>query len=38
MQWLIEIDGWDEQSAQKLAIDYEKGLSLLETYDRLTQG
>ena len=38
MQWLIEIDGWDEQSAQKLAIDYENGLSLLETYDRLTQG
>jgi hypothetical protein len=38
MQWLVEIDGWDEQSAQKLAIDYEKGLSLLETYDRLTKG
>lgn len=34
-QWLVEIDGWDEQSAQDLAIDYEKGLSLLETYDRL---
>ena len=38
MQWLVEIDGWDEQSAQKLTIDYEKGLSLLETYDRLTKG
>lgn len=38
MQWLVEIDGWDERSASKLAIDYEKGLSLLATYDRLTQG
>ncbi|ABA06081.1 hypothetical protein Nwi_2828 [Nitrobacter winogradskyi Nb-255] len=38
IQWLVEIDGWDEQSAQKLAIDYEKGISLLETYDRLTRG
>jgi hypothetical protein len=38
MQWLVDIGGWDEQSAQKLAIDYEKGLSLLQTYDRLTQG
>lgn len=37
VQWLVEIDGWDEISAQKLAIDYEKGLSLLETYDRLSR-
>lgn len=34
-QWLVEIDGWDDRSASKLVIDYEKGLSLLRTYDRL---
>lgn len=38
IQWLIEIDGWDERSSSKLAIDYEKGLSLLATYDSFAKG
>lgn len=33
MQWLIEVDGWGETSASELAIDFEKGTSLLESYD-----
>lgn len=33
MRWLIEVDGWDYTSANKLAIDYEGGISLLEAYD-----
>ncbi|WP_237095954.1 hypothetical protein [Nereida sp. MMG025] len=38
MQWLIEIDGWDERSANKLAINYEQGISLLATYDAALRG
>ena len=38
MQWLIEIDGWDERSANKLAINYEQGISLLATYDTALRG
>lgn len=33
MRWLTDVDGWDDTSANKLAIDYEKGISLLEAYD-----
>jgi hypothetical protein len=32
-RWLIEVEGWDEDSASKLAIEYEFGLGLLELYD-----
>jgi hypothetical protein len=38
MQWLIEVDGWDETSANKLAIDFEQGISLLGTYDASLRG
>lgn len=38
MQWLADVDGWDETSASKLAIDYEKGISLLEAYDAFLRG
>lgn len=33
MQWLVEVDGWDETSANKLAIEFEQGISLLGAYD-----
>lgn len=33
MQWLIEVEGWDETSANKLAIEFEQGISLLGAYD-----
>lgn len=38
MQWLVEVDGWDETSASKLAIDYEQGISLLDAYDTVLGG
>ena len=38
MQWLIEVDGWDETSANKLAIEFEQGISLLGAYDTNLRG
>lgn len=38
MQWLIEVDGWDETSANKLAIQFEQGISLLGAYDAILRG
>lgn len=38
MQWLIEVDGWDETSANKLAIEFEQGISLLGAYDAILRG
>ena len=38
MQWLIEVDGWDETSANKLAIEFEQGISLLGAYDTILRG
>lgn len=38
MQWLIEVDGWDETSANKLAIEFEQGISLLGAYDASMRG
>ncbi|MBD3756254.1 MAG: hypothetical protein IE937_11575 [Gammaproteobacteria bacterium] len=38
MQWLIEVDGWDETSANKLAIEFEQGISLLGVYDAVLRG
>lgn len=38
MQWLIEVDGWDETSANKLAIEFEQGISLLGAYDSNLRG
>lgn len=38
MQWLIEVDGWDETSANKLAIEFEQGISLLGAYDANLRG
>ena len=38
MQWLIEVDGWDETSANKLAIQFEQGISLLGAYDTILRG
>lgn len=32
-RWLIEVDGWDEDHAFKLIIEYEFGLDLLNAYD-----
>ncbi|MCA3323791.1 MAG: hypothetical protein INF69_08780 [Roseomonas sp.] len=32
--WLHEIDGWDKESAHRLASQYETALSLLKHYDR----
>jgi hypothetical protein len=33
-RWLHEADGWDDDSAHELAIEYEFGLALLDEYDR----
>jgi hypothetical protein len=38
MQWLMEVDGWDETSANKLAIEFEQGISLLGAYDEILRG
>lgn len=38
MQWLIEVDGWDETSANKLAMEFEQGISLLGAYDASLRG
>lgn len=38
MQWLIDVDGWDETSASKLAIEFEQGISLLGAYDANLRG
>lgn len=38
MQWLVEVDGWDETSANKLAIEFEQGISLLGAYDANLRG
>lgn len=32
-RWLIEVDGWDEDHALKLVIEYEFALDLLQAYD-----
>ncbi|WP_202326735.1 hypothetical protein [Mesorhizobium sp. 113-3-9] len=32
-RWLYEVDGWDVDSAHKLAGDFERSLALLEFYD-----
>ncbi len=32
-RWLHEVEGWDEESAHKLAGDFEKSLALLQFYD-----
>ena len=32
-RWLIEIEGWDDNSAHELAIEYEFGRDLLRQYD-----
>ncbi|MCP2221702.1 hypothetical protein [Bradyrhizobium elkanii] len=33
-RWLVEVDGWDEDHAFKLVVEYEFGLDLLTAYDR----
>ncbi|MGK8436764.1 hypothetical protein ACRS3X_05310 [Ectopseudomonas hydrolytica] len=33
-RWLIEVEGWSEERAYELAIDYEFALGLLEQYDQ----
>jgi len=33
-RWLIEIEGWDEDHAHELVIEYEFALALLDKYDR----
>jgi hypothetical protein len=33
-RWLVEVEGWDDESANELAIEYEFGLDLLSKYDR----
>ena len=32
-RWLVEVEGWDDDDANKLAIEYEFGLGLLSEYD-----
>lgn len=34
VRWLDEVEGWSEDKAQELAIDYEFALGLLEQYDQ----
>lgn len=34
LRWLHEIEGWDEESAHRLAGQYETALSLLQRYDQ----
>lgn len=34
MRWLTEVEGWSEQTAHDLAVEYEFGLKLLDEYDR----
>jgi len=34
-RWLVEVEGWAEERAHELAIDYEFALGLLEQYDQL---
>jgi hypothetical protein len=34
LRWLTEVEGWPEDKAQDLAIQYEFGLALLEEYER----
>ncbi|WP_417742877.1 hypothetical protein [Salipiger sp.] len=38
MQWLVEVDGWSETSANKLGIEFEQGISLLGAYDANLRG
>ena len=33
-RWLVEVEGWDDDHATKLAIEYEFGLALLSEYDQ----
>lgn len=33
-RWLVEVEGWSEEKAQDLAIEFEFGLALLDEYDR----
>jgi hypothetical protein len=33
-RWLVEVEGWDDRSANELAIEYEFGLDLLGKYDQ----
>lgn len=35
VRWLAEVEGWDDDHAYELAIQYEFGLELLSEYDRL---
>lgn len=37
IQWLTDVDGWDDTSANKLAINFESGISLLEAYDAFSK-
>ena len=32
-RWLAEVEGWSDEAAHELAIDYEFGLGLLKQYD-----
>ena len=34
MRWLVEVEGWPEEVADKLASQYEFGLDLLDQYDQ----
>lgn len=34
VRWLDEVEGWSEDKAQELALDYEFALGLLEQYDK----
>jgi hypothetical protein len=33
-RWLTEVEGWDDEHAVELAIEYEFGLELLSEYDQ----
>src|SRR5690606_15672910 len=34
VRWLTEVEGWSDDEAHTLAIEYEFGLALLDEYDR----
>lgn len=34
MQWLVDEEGWSEDAADELAIEYEQGRDLLRAYDK----
>lgn len=34
VRWLHEAEGWDDDTAHKLAVDFENGLALLAHYDK----